>query len=260
MGKNYPQLEDGYTKIANYWLDIFACTPLSGSEWRVLHAILRKTYGYGKKWDYISYGQFEKITQIKARHLTRIIKKLSDKKMILVDKSEYITKYTLNKVSPKWGIPQMGEESIPQMGEYKRKKERKKYTPKGDKEKKRMYKEPTIELDELGEEIQIDPIKKIPRGLIPAISRYYLKTFGCPEVKGIFYGHKPIIEDMIAEARKECGDDFKAIESSIKEKIDMAKRKCDKEGWEKMRLSTILLNWNNTEEEIKLDVSMRREL
>jgi len=101
-----PQLENGHFKIANEIIELFAKTNLSGREWQVIFAILRKTYGYHKKQDAISYSQFSKMTNIKPKNLTEVIKKLETKGLILVDRENYTTRYTLNKVSPIWGIPQ----------------------------------------------------------------------------------------------------------------------------------------------------------
>lgn len=62
-----PQLENGYTTIANELAEIYAELPLAGGDFRVLWVILRETYGYsgGKKskddiWREISWARFSK--------------------------------------------------------------------------------------------------------------------------------------------------------------------------------------------------------
>jgi phage replication O-like protein O len=77
------QIDDGYTKVANELLEAIMRINLSSYEFRVIMAIMRKTYGYSKKQDYISLSQLEEITDIKACHICRTLKKLKDKNMIL---------------------------------------------------------------------------------------------------------------------------------------------------------------------------------
>jgi phage replication O-like protein O len=52
-----PQLEDGYTKIANEILENLERLYLRPNQWRVLMCVLRKTYGFNKKQDYITNSQ-----------------------------------------------------------------------------------------------------------------------------------------------------------------------------------------------------------
>jgi hypothetical protein len=51
-----PQLENGYTQIANELIEALARFNLSPYESRLLWYIARKTYGYQKKTDAISLG------------------------------------------------------------------------------------------------------------------------------------------------------------------------------------------------------------
>ena len=128
---------------------------------------------------------------------------------------------------------------------------------------KYFYKEKnmeTIELDESGEEIEPKSKFKLPRGFVVKLSKYYMQVFNIPETSGIYFNYKKTIDGMIELSQKKNGDDPENINKEIKTKIDNAKKKCDKEGWPKMKLSTILENWNIPEQEIKLDVSERRKL
>lgn len=77
------QIDDGYTKVANELLEAIMKINLSSYEFRVIMAIMRKTYGYCKKQDYISLSQLEEITDIKANNVCRTLKKLKAKNMIL---------------------------------------------------------------------------------------------------------------------------------------------------------------------------------
>lgn len=77
------QIEDGYTKIANELLEAISKVNLSSYELRIIMAIMRKTYGYSKKQDYISLSQLEDITGIKSCHVCRTLKKLKEKNMLV---------------------------------------------------------------------------------------------------------------------------------------------------------------------------------
>lgn len=55
-----PQLENGYTRIANELLEELIKAGLNGTEFAIVLHIMRKTYGYHKKEDEISITQFEK--------------------------------------------------------------------------------------------------------------------------------------------------------------------------------------------------------
>lgn len=50
-------VDDGYTRLANTLLEALASVELSGRQFRVLLAVIRLTYGYRKKADWLSAGQ-----------------------------------------------------------------------------------------------------------------------------------------------------------------------------------------------------------
>ena len=52
-----PQLENGHTQIANEILEHLMKLHLSPNQWQVLLCIIRKTYGFHKKVDYIANSQ-----------------------------------------------------------------------------------------------------------------------------------------------------------------------------------------------------------
>ncbi len=90
-----PQLENGYTKIANELLEKIAALPISGSEFRVLLYVMRKTYGWGKKSDMISLSQFARGTGLPRRNVIRAIQSLVVKRPLIKDGSTY-------KLNKKW--------------------------------------------------------------------------------------------------------------------------------------------------------------
>jgi len=76
MSKVNPQLEDGYTKIANDILEGILLADLNKEELKIVMAIIRKTYGWNKKTDKISFSQLATLTGIDRRHISRGVKSL----------------------------------------------------------------------------------------------------------------------------------------------------------------------------------------
>jgi phage replication O-like protein O len=77
-----PQVKNGFTRIANQILDDICQVNLSSYQSRVLHFIWRKTYGYGKKQDWISVSQIVEGTGIKKSHVSRTKKELLLRKIV----------------------------------------------------------------------------------------------------------------------------------------------------------------------------------
>jgi len=104
MKNKTPQLEDGYIRISTEVWENLGRYRLSGEEWLVLNCIIRKTYGWHKKEDRISFGQFSIYTGLKRPTVARTIKKLLSKKIIGVIKNDN-TKgnlYCFNKLYNQW--------------------------------------------------------------------------------------------------------------------------------------------------------------
>ncbi len=85
-----PQIENGFTRIANEILEHLTLPGINGSEYRVAIFVLRKTYGFGKKKDRISLTQFQKGTAMNRAHAVRTIKSLVDKRILLKEKGSYL--------------------------------------------------------------------------------------------------------------------------------------------------------------------------
>ena len=78
-----PQLENGYTRIANEILEELAKFPFNGSQLRMILFLLRKTYGYRKKTDKISLSQWEKGTGLNKRTIQRELIQLEAMNVII---------------------------------------------------------------------------------------------------------------------------------------------------------------------------------
>jgi len=96
-----PQRENGHIDIANDIVDQLAKVNLSSYEWRILCAILRKTWGYvlkdergriiydkhgqpvKKKMDWVSVSQLQDLTGLDRRNVSRIKLRLLKRRIIL---------------------------------------------------------------------------------------------------------------------------------------------------------------------------------
>jgi phage replication O-like protein O len=102
MREANPQLEDGYARIANELLEAFARTRLNSQETKIIFAILRKTYGFSKKEDWIAGSQLEELTGIKRTHCVNTKTRLINRNII----TQTGTKIRLNKMYNTWkGVP-----------------------------------------------------------------------------------------------------------------------------------------------------------
>lgn len=107
-----PQLENGHTKIANDILDALCRYRIPGEERQVVDCILRKTYGWNKKRDEISLSQFVEATGLSKHRVAECIKRLVEKKIIIMKKNKSVTNigkdnghtYGFNKDFEKWKV------------------------------------------------------------------------------------------------------------------------------------------------------------
>jgi phage replication O-like protein O len=107
-----PQIENGYTKIANELLDALCRINLSGHEWHVVHAIIRKTYGYNKKEDWITNTQIMKLTGQTQQKVSQAKRKLIEKKIV----TENGNKISINKDYDNWSIVTENGNSVTENG------------------------------------------------------------------------------------------------------------------------------------------------
>lgn len=95
------QKENGYTQIANELLEAIIRTYMSDYEHRIFWLIVRRTYGYNKKSDWIAQTQIVEETGIRKQHVSRTIKKLYDKNMIM----KIENKLAIQKDYDLWELP-----------------------------------------------------------------------------------------------------------------------------------------------------------
>ena len=130
-----PQLENGYTAIADEILEALARTRLPGQETQLLWAILRKTWGWKKKMDRISLSQFARMTGLDRRRAHKCLNSLVSKNIVKRGvtqngDSKSVT-YGFNKNYETWRmspkktpVTKNGDKSVTQSGVHNRELER----------------------------------------------------------------------------------------------------------------------------------------
>ena len=78
-----PQKENGFTAIANEIMDTFCKFRIPGELRLVVDCILRKTYGWQKKEDWIPHSQIIEMTQLKKGNVSRSLSKLITHKLVI---------------------------------------------------------------------------------------------------------------------------------------------------------------------------------
>lgn len=76
-------LDDGYTKIANLLLEALAIAKLSSTQKGICLFLMRRTYGWGKAEDAISLGEFATACGTSQPYISRQIKDLLKKQVII---------------------------------------------------------------------------------------------------------------------------------------------------------------------------------
>lgn len=97
-----PQVENGFTRIADEIMDALIAYRLPGEQMQCLLFLLRKTYGFNKIWDSISNSQFVKATGIKKPNVCRAINGLVGKNIVIKKDNNYISTYCFNKNYKTW--------------------------------------------------------------------------------------------------------------------------------------------------------------
>ncbi len=97
-----PQLENGYTRIANEIMESLCKIRISGEARQCLDLIIRKTYGFNKKVDRISLSQFVIGTNLPKPTVCKAINKLKFMKLIIQIQTDDGNTYSLNKILSEW--------------------------------------------------------------------------------------------------------------------------------------------------------------
>ena len=97
-----PQVENGYTKIANEIMDALSRIRIPGEARQVLDVIIRKTYGFNKKEDAIALSQFCLHTGLNKPHVCQSLLKLKTMNLVTEKGNEVANIYRFNKDFDTW--------------------------------------------------------------------------------------------------------------------------------------------------------------
>lgn len=97
-----PQVENGYTPIANELLDAILRYPFSKRHLNVVLAVMRKTYGYQKKADQLSASQIANMTNIPRQHVVSAIQDLARAGVVLKRDGGRANCLSINKNYAQW--------------------------------------------------------------------------------------------------------------------------------------------------------------
>lgn len=97
-----PQIENGFTKIANETMEALMRTRIPGEARQILDTVIRKTCGWNKQEDIISLSQFNLFTGIVKPSLIRGIKQLLSMNLIYKKAKGKNSFYCFNKDFSTW--------------------------------------------------------------------------------------------------------------------------------------------------------------
>jgi len=97
-----PQAENGHVDLANELVEALAKIRISGEEMQCLWVIIRKTYGWKKKEDWIALSQFQEMTGINHGNVCRALRGLLKKNIVVKKDDRRGVSYGIQKDYLKW--------------------------------------------------------------------------------------------------------------------------------------------------------------
>jgi phage replication O-like protein O len=98
-------MEEPFIQIPMRVFDVLFQVQLGVHERAVFDFIARKTWGFQKESDWISHSQFERNTHIDRRRVGRALRKIEDRNIIVVDRTNpRKVRYAIQADTSKWFI------------------------------------------------------------------------------------------------------------------------------------------------------------
>jgi len=91
-----------FTKFPNFILDAILSFNFTLRETKVMMAIARKTFGYGKEFDTLSHSQLSELTGIHRQHIGGVIKNLIKCNAITVKGESVMLEFSINRELDRW--------------------------------------------------------------------------------------------------------------------------------------------------------------
>ena len=96
------KLKVPYSRLANYILEALAMQSLSGSQFQIILAIIRRSYGYGRPSANISLDALASLTRLRKDVICRARLNLVTRKIIIINLNENPPRYRINKRISEW--------------------------------------------------------------------------------------------------------------------------------------------------------------
>lgn len=97
-----PQLEDGFTRLANELIEELLRARLSSRQWCIVMALARKTYGFNKKTDDIGLSQLADLTGLAKPHVSVAVRELEERRIISRKQGKFGHIMGINKDHGQW--------------------------------------------------------------------------------------------------------------------------------------------------------------
>lgn len=118
-----PQLERGYTRVAQELLEAILLYPFTGGELKLVFAVMRSTYGWGRKEAVLYISELSNMTGLSPRHTKRLLQRLArdrvlNKKAIsrvrvVMGLNKHFSTWRLRRIPKGAGVPRAGREVSP---------------------------------------------------------------------------------------------------------------------------------------------------
>ncbi len=95
-------VKNGYSRMANELIEKLACTKLGGREFRLLCVVIRKTYGYSKKEDWISLSQMADMANLDKANCSRLVDGLVKRRILTIRKRGHDRLLGINTQIDQW--------------------------------------------------------------------------------------------------------------------------------------------------------------
>lgn len=100
-----PQTENGFTRLADELLDALIRYPFTKRQYKVLLAVIRKTYGFQKREDDITAPQLAAMTSLDRANVIRAINELVDINVLTKRAGRYGQVLGIKKDYEAWAVP-----------------------------------------------------------------------------------------------------------------------------------------------------------
>ncbi|QDH59467.1 replication protein [Pandoraea pnomenusa] len=97
-----PQLEHGYTRVANELLEAITMAPFGRNQYKVLMVLIRKTYGFNKTSDQLALSQIQVRAGISKTQTSVAVAELVKLNVLTAGEGRYAREFSINKAYGKW--------------------------------------------------------------------------------------------------------------------------------------------------------------